>query len=216
MNFNKLLQIQTKLNAPKTQYNSFAKYYYRNAEDILKGLKPLLEATGSCVHLTDDIRMVGTRFYVVATASLIDAETGEVIATSQGWAREVEAKKGADESQITGAASSYARKYALNGLFAIDDEKDADAMDNREQGSMQTSPKTASNAPQSAEKKPGKNLYKLGEFLGDNGINADYFAKLMYNKTFKAMTEDEAAFCLKDTQYTVEEFVKRDAMSNHG
>lgn len=121
----KLATIQQKLKAPKGQYNSFGKYAYRNAEDILEAVKPLCAETGTLVLLSDEIINIGSRFYVKATAALIDAETQAQITVSAN-AREEEEKKGMDGSQVTGASSSYARKYALNGLFAIDDTKDSD------------------------------------------------------------------------------------------
>lgn len=121
----KLATIQQKLKAPKGQYNSFGKYAYRNAEDILEAVKPLCAETGTVVLLSDEIINIGNRFYVKATAALIDAETQTQLTVS-AYAREEEEKKGMDGSQVTGASSSYARKYALNGLFAIDDTKDSD------------------------------------------------------------------------------------------
>ena len=121
----KLATIQQKLKAPKGQYNSFGKYAYRNAEDILEAVKPLCAETGTVVLLSDEIINIGNRFYVKATAALVDAETQAQLTVS-AYAREEEEKKGMDGSQVTGASSSYARKYALNGLFAIDDTKDSD------------------------------------------------------------------------------------------
>ena len=120
--FQKLEAIQKELNAPKGQYNSFGKYHYRSCEDILGAVKPLLD--GCALIVTDEIQMIGDRFYVVATAKLTD---GKETVEAKGYAREELQKKGMDASQLTGATSSYARKYALNGLFAIDDAKDADA-----------------------------------------------------------------------------------------
>lgn len=123
---NKLAKIQQKLKAPKSQTNKFGGYKYRNCEDILEALKPLL---GDCiVVIHDDIKVIGNRVYVQATAEFGDGEN-RISATA--YAREPLDKKGMDESQITGAASSYARKYALNGLFLIDDTKDADSHDNK-------------------------------------------------------------------------------------
>ena len=116
--------IQTRLVAQKTQFNSFGKYKYRSCEDILAAVKPLLSETGCTLMLADDIMMVGNRFYVKATATLTNPK-GESVTTT-AFAREDEEKKGMDGSQVTGASSSYARKYALNGLFAIDDTADAD------------------------------------------------------------------------------------------
>ena len=122
----KLVNIQSTLKAPKSQFNSFGKYNYRSCEDILEGLKPILKEEKALVILDDNIVQIGNRFYVEATATLIDAETGEKIST-KALAREDETKKGMDLAQVTGSVSSYARKYALNGLFCIDDTKDSDA-----------------------------------------------------------------------------------------
>ncbi len=120
-----LARIQKELKAPKSQYNSYGKYNYRSCEDILEGLKLVLN--GLTVMISDEVVMVGTRIYIQATATLAD---GENSISNKAYAREPENKKGMDDSQITGTASSYARKYALNGLFLIDDTKDADSMDN--------------------------------------------------------------------------------------
>ncbi|MBY1262880.1 ERF family protein, partial [Clostridioides difficile] len=122
----KLVNIQSALKAPKSQFNSFGKYNYRSCEDILEGLKPILKEEKALVILDDNIVQIGNRFYVEATATLIDAETGEKVST-KALAREDETKKGMDLAQVTGSVSSYARKYALNGLFCIDDTKDSDA-----------------------------------------------------------------------------------------
>lgn len=120
---NKLLKIQTDLKAPKGQFNKFGNYKYRSCEDILEAVKPLLAREGCTLTLSDEIVEIGGRVYVKATASLTDGTTAERVTA---YAREEESKKGMDASQVTGAASSYARKYALNGLFCIDDTKDAD------------------------------------------------------------------------------------------
>lgn len=119
-----LIAIQSELKAPKSQFNKFGGYKYRKAEDILEAVKPLLNKQKCTLTITDDIVMVGNRIYVKATAT-IKNEKGEC-ETTNGWAREEESKKGMDGSQITGTSSSYARKYALNGLFAIDDNADSD------------------------------------------------------------------------------------------
>ena len=121
----KLSAVQLALHAPKNQYNSFGKYSYRSCEDILEALKEPLRANNASVIIADTIETVGDRVYVKATAAIYDNESGEHISTT-AFAREDETKKGMDGAQITGAASSYARKYALNGLFLIDDNKDAD------------------------------------------------------------------------------------------
>lgn len=126
---NKLSKIQRELKAPKNQYNSFGKYNYRNCEDIMEAVKPFLD--GLVLMVTDDIVSIGERYYVKATAILIDED--EKSLSNSAYAREADTKAGMDVAQITGAASSYARKYALNGLFAIDDTKDADSNDNTPQ-----------------------------------------------------------------------------------
>lgn len=122
----KLINIQVNLKAPKSQYNSFGKYKYRSCEDILEAVKPLLKENKLTLTISDSVEMVGNRFYIKATATITDIETGEVIETS-AYAREDETKKGMDLSQVTGSTSSYARKYALNGLLCIDDTKDSDS-----------------------------------------------------------------------------------------
>lgn len=135
--YKKLLNIQRDLKAPKGQYNNFGKYSYRNAEDIMEALKPLLVENNAITYVEDDtIEYIGQRYYLVATISFVDVETGEKI-TVKARAREEENKKGMDGSQITGAASSYARKYALSGLFLIDDNKDADSDEYHKQNNQQ-------------------------------------------------------------------------------
>ncbi len=124
----KLLDVQNFLKAPKNQFNSFGKYKYRSCEDILEAAKPLCISNNILLTLSDDVINVGISNYVKATASITDGV--ETISVS-AMAREAVNKKGMDDSQITGTASSYARKYALNGLFCIDDTKDTDSMDNR-------------------------------------------------------------------------------------
>lgn len=121
----KLLNIQRELKAPKSQRNDFGKYNYRSCEDILEALKPLLEKYKVCLYISDDLVEIGGRNYVKATVTVTCIEDGTTISNT-AFAREEETKKGMDGSQITGASSSYARKYALNGLFAIDDTKDSD------------------------------------------------------------------------------------------
>ncbi len=133
--YEKLMKVQQELKAPKGQYNSFGKYKYRSCEDILEAVKPLLEKNKLTLTLTDTIVPASeTRFYVKATARLIDIESEEISTIENtAFAREDAEKKGMDGSQITGTASSYARKYALNGLFLIDDTKDADTDEYHEQ-----------------------------------------------------------------------------------
>lgn len=126
-----LVNIQKSLKAPKNQYNKFGNYYYRNAEDILEAVKPLLYKEECILTISDDVVAVADRIYVKATVTLANKE-GQMVSTS-ALAREEENKKGMDAAQITGAASSYARKYALNGLFCIDDNKDPDTFQPKEE-----------------------------------------------------------------------------------
>ena len=142
-----LISIQSELKAPKTQVNRFGGYKYRKAEDILEAVKPLLAKQKCTLIITDDVVLIGNRIYVKATAT-IKNEKGEC-ETTTGWAREEETKKGMDGSQITGASSSYARKYALNGLFAIDDNADSDTTnDGQHQASQQQAQTQAAQAAQ--------------------------------------------------------------------
>lgn len=162
-----LSQVQATLNAPKGQYNSFGKYHYRNCEDILQAVKPLL---GDAVILvSDDIKHIGDRFYVEATAKFILA--GEVI-ENKAYAREPFSKKGMDDSQITGATSSYARKYALNGLLLIDDNKDADSHDNREQHQ----PKQQPTQPQKQFVPPSEIIQIMSE--GDDIATCEFWRSI--------------------------------------
>lgn len=138
--YSKLLKIQSELKSPKSNYNSFGKYSYRSCEDILESLKPLLKENNSTLFISDKIVQIEHRFYIEATATFVDAEKGEKIEVS-ALAREDETKKGMDLAQITGSVSSYARKYALNGLFCIDDTKDPDSTNEHGKG-KQDKPKT--------------------------------------------------------------------------
>lgn len=131
-----LASVQSELKAPKGQFNKFGGYNYRSCEDILEAVKPILKAHDLALHLADEPAMVGERYYIKATATLTDF-TGQQI-SSTAYAREPLDKKGMDDSQITGTASSYARKYALNGLFCIDDTKDADTYEYQAAGGQNT------------------------------------------------------------------------------
>lgn len=135
----KLIHIQSELKATKDKYNTFGKYKYRSCEGILESVKPLLAKYGVSLMISDDIALVGNRFYIKATATL---KSGDETCENTAWAREEESKKGMDASQVTGATSSYARKYALNGLFCIDDSKDADTDEyhNQQQNAPQSAP----------------------------------------------------------------------------
>lgn len=144
-----LVAIQSKLKAPKSQFNSFGKYNYRSAEDILEAVKPLLAEHNVVLNMSDRIELIGTRYYLVCTAKVIK---GEEEIFSEGRAREDESKKGMDGAQVTGASSSYARKYALNGLFCIDDTKDADTDEYAKQ--QQAAPQQAKQAAKPAQPAP--------------------------------------------------------------
>jgi hypothetical protein len=124
--YEKLSIVQSKLKVSKDNFNSFGNYKYRSCEDILEGAKPLLKEVSAIVTLTDTVELIGDRFYIKATATFIDTEKGETVSVN-AFAREDVTKKGMDLAQVTGSVSSYARKYALNGLFCIDDTKDSDA-----------------------------------------------------------------------------------------
>lgn len=151
----KLAVIQTALKAPKGQENKFGGYRYRSCEDILEAVKPLLAEQGAVIQLSDMLELVGQRYYIKATAALIDTDTGEA-ASVTAWAREAESRKGMDDSQVTGSSSSYARKYALNGLLAIDDTRDADAMDNRASGQAANKLSGGRSASGNAETRPNQ------------------------------------------------------------
>ena len=140
----KLMSVQSDLKAPKGQYNSFGKYKYRSCEDVLEALKPLLKKNGLILTISDDIKMIGERYYIQANVCLTDVETGDNMHTF-AYAREEESKKGMDGSQVTGASSSYARKYALNGMFCIDDNKDFDDPANEGSKSKQDQAKQQEN-----------------------------------------------------------------------
>lgn len=150
----KLVAVQAALKAPKGQFNKFGGYKYRSCEDILEAVKPLLLEQGLQLTITDEPVEVGGRIYIKATATVTD---GSETAAVSGYAREAETKKGMDESQITGTASSYARKYALNGLFLIDDTKDADATNDHQKPKAAPRPKQAPQ-PKAAPQPQGGDL----------------------------------------------------------
>jgi len=179
------LSIQAELNVPKNQLNAFGKFYYRSCEDILVAVKPLLKKYGCQLRLTDSIEVFGGRIYVVASAMFTDAN-GTSIAV-KAYAREPETKKGMDESQITGAASSYARKYALNGLFLIDDSKDADYQNNGSNGS--NSQPTGIPDSVKAEVQAIQTIEALEQYYKDNigkhNGNKEEFIKLLSDRKAK-------------------------------
>jgi hypothetical protein len=164
--YKKLLDVQTELKAPKSQFNKFGGYSYRSCEDILEGLKPLLKQIKATVILTDEIKLVGDRYYVEATCKFIDIETGEAL-ENKSLAREDENKKGMDLAQVTGSCSSYARKYALNGMFCIDDVKDADAIHGKEDSNKSHSQIDTTSTRKLSDKQLAR-LFALGYKAGFN------------------------------------------------
>lgn len=187
----KLMNIQQELKAPKGQYNDFGKYAYRSCEDILEAVKPLLKKEKVVLTISDELQYIGNRYYIKATATLIDTESEATISNS-AYAREEETKKGMDGSQITGASSSYARKYALNGLFGIDDNKDSDTTNiqsKEEKEDKKISPKQMELIQKYYQ---GENLIKLLEVnnlekLEDMSINK---ASEILSKLFKKKDEE--------------------------
>lgn len=190
--YQKLAIIQTKLKCNKSQYNSFGKYHYRNAEDILESVKPLLNEVKAIINISDEIVNIGERFYVKATVKLIDVETGEQI-ESVAFAREEETKKGMDGSQVTGASSSYARKYALNGMFAIDDTKDADTLNDHGKSTQQKKKSLSAKTSSMLNMK----ITNYAE-LSNKAINeiTEELTK-QAGKSLKTITEDEGKTLLK-------------------
>lgn len=194
--FRKLMNIQTKIKAPKNLYNSFGKYKYRNAEGICEAVKPYLAEEGCSLTLTDEIIEVGGRVYVRATATLYDNETGNNIHVS-ALAREAEEKKGMDESQITGTASSYARKYALNGLFLLDDTKDADSdehhteVEEKQKRAKEEEAHDKVVADISKMKIPQMKIDIIKKKCLESGIPEEKVLKLYKIKSFEDMTEKQ-------------------------
>ena len=181
----KLMKVQSKLKAPKGQYNSFGKYSYRSCEDILEALKPLLAEVGAIVNISDEVKLIGDRFYVEATAMFLDCETGDSI-IAKAYAREDESKKGMDLAQVTGSVSSYARKYALNGLFAIDDNKDSDATNTHNKDI-----KPNMTAVSGLSEAQIKRLYAIGNKAGFKKDVVEATVKKMFGCEPKDMTKDQ-------------------------
>lgn len=157
----KLSRIQHELKAPKSQFNKFGNYAYRNCEDILEAVKPLLAKEKLIMTINDDVVMVGSRFYVKATATITD---GTDVVSNSALARESEDKKGMDDSQITGATSSYARKYCLNGLFLIDDTRDADATNTHGKDSPKVEVKVVDTPPKKTAEQAKTDAVKTSSF----------------------------------------------------
>ena len=183
--YEKLMTVQTKLRAPKGQYNQFGHYSYRSCEDILEALKPLLAEVGAIVNISDEVKLIGNRFYVEATAMFLDCETGDSV-VARASAREDETKKGMDLAQVTGSVSSYARKYALNGLFAIDDNKDADSTNTHEKDiKPNMTPVSGLSEAQL------KRLFAIGNKAGFKKDVVEATVKKMFGCEPKDMTKDQ-------------------------
>lgn len=191
----KLLKMQKKLVVPKGQYNSFGKYNYRSAEDIMVALKVVQEAENTVVVIDTDIETANGWNYINATATLYDADDGEVIAVTHGKAREPEIKKGMDESQITGTAASYAIKRALSGMFLIDDEKDADTLNNSDDYTKKDNTKTVM-------------LKKLEYELSQNDIDINDFAKILFKKKKDVLIEKQIEATLSNFSIAVDKYRK--------
>ena len=182
----KLLSIQKELIAPKSQYNSFGKYNYRNCEDILEAVKPLLDKNKCTLIIKDELVLIGDRYYIKATVILADIEDTEGKIEATAYAREEESKKGMDGSQVTGASSSYARKYALNGLFCIDDTKDSD---------------TTNKQTKKLSEAQIKRLYAISNKAGYDKEKLKQLVYKKYEKDIDQLTKDEYDYicrCLED------------------
>lgn len=191
--YKKLMLVQSKLKAPKNQYNSFGKYSYRSCEDILEGLKPLLNEVEAIITLNDEVVNIGERFYIKAIATFIDIATGEKVEVS-ALAREDETKKGMDLAQVTGSVSSYARKYALNGLFAIDDTKDSDSTNKHDKDKSSNVTNLNTENKWTNAKLTDSQIKRLYAIAYKKGIAADKVKEQVlkkFNKDVKDLTKTE-------------------------
>lgn len=199
--YEKLMHMQQELKSPKNQYNKFGGYSYRNTEDVLEGLKPLLSKYKAIINISDEVVMVGDRYYVKSIAKIVDIESDELAEVSSiGYAREDEKRTSFDLPQITGSSSSYARKYALNGLFAIDDTKDSDYTN---KGNKQ--PSTTNSKKKSSTKQSSKGSNKASEKQINLITNlakrknyelakiTEYIKKEFKKKNSKELTKQEAS-----------------------
>ncbi len=197
--FRKLMNIQTKIKAPKNLYNSFGKYHYRNAEGICEAVKPYLVEENCSLFLTDKIIEVCGRVYVEATATLVDNESEKSISVSAS-AREAVEKKGMDESQITGTASSYARKYALNGLFLLDDTKDSDVEENQTDAEAEAKAKVEfeqKSAELAKQKISETKIKTIKEKCANDGVSEEFLLSSFKLDCFENMTEKQFAYALE-------------------
>lgn len=204
--YEKLSAIQAELKAPKSQFNSFGNYHYRKAEDILEAVKPIAKAHGCAVLCSDDLLLVGNRYYIKATATIVDTTEGTQVSTT-AFAREEETKKGMDGSQVTGASSSYARKYALNGLFCIDDTQDSDTTNVGDQNTPAKPAKPSKPAaPKPAPKLTQQTLHESWiKSLATGAVNAQGItAEQAYREKFRP-SEEEWALILDEVYHYKQE-----------
>lgn len=196
-----LSKIQAELKAPKNLYNKFGGYYYRNAESILEATKPLCAKYGCTLTVSDEIQLIGDRYYVKATATIQDKDGSTASVSS--FAREDETKKGMDGAQITGAASSYARKYALNGLFCIDDTKDPDTDEYHNQTTAEPQPVTASPevTTQIVKDMATTALAGYAQRTGKDKKTVQTEAKSFIGKLFKDFTDDDWRSVAKEFEH---------------
>lgn len=186
----KLMLIQNELKAPKSQWNNFGKYNYRSCEEIMEAVKPLAFKYKAMVTITDELQQIGDRYYILAIATIYDVESDKSMQATS-YAREPETKKGMDSSQITGSTSSYARKYALNGLFAIDDTKDSDA--------------TNTHGKQATEPVQGKRLDQTS-----NDLITEKQRKLLFARSKeKQLSEETVKILLGNYGYESSKDIKR-------
>lgn len=204
MNVQKLINVIAKLQVGKDHKNQFGGYSYRNAEDILAGLKPLMVEYGVLVLISDNIEMVGDRYYVKATVKVYDTEDGSLLAENSAYAREAAMKKGMDEAQITGSASSYARKYALAGMFNLSPAADPDEL---EQGEEDRKPAVERKFP----------IEKVVEVLARHNIDAGDFARLVCNAPNIAEVSPKVADAIvMDTERAVNKYLALDQARPQG
>lgn len=204
MNIQKLINVIAKLQVGKDHKNQFGGYSYRNAEDILAGLKPLMVEYGIVVLIGDTIEMVGDRYYVKATVKVYDTEDGSLLAENSAYAREAAMKKGMDEAQITGSASSYARKYALAGMFNLSPAADPDELE----------PAKEERTPTETRKFP---IEKVVEVLARHNIDAGDFARLVCNAPSIAEVSPKVADAIvMDTERAVNKYMALDQARPQG
>ena len=218
----KLMIIQQELKAPKSQYNSFGKYSYRSCEDILEAVKPILKKLSVCLILSDEIVNIGDRNYVKSTAILLNENDGAELKNT-AYAREEETKKGMDGSQITGASSSYARKYALNGLFLIDDVKDSDTTNVENEVAEPTLEDAKSYVINFGKKHPGEllvDVYKSDYDFIDwayNNRDDDYFKKCvdLLDKQKPEEIEDRLRLIVEFEKLVIRTMTEKEKLYEH-